>query len=520
MECSLSQPQTHFSTRYTISEEQLQALVSRLKCPKRGCNGRVQVIPTTLNMDASFIVECTSCGEIVSDAPPRKVDGFSEYNLVKVYISLISGVGRGGLLKSVGFHGEAFSSHTYITHCSYLFKKMKPYYEELMEVARKKVREYYHEELDEEEDDNGNVAVAVTFDGTWMTRGHKSHIGCCFVLDAHTRTVIDMEVLCNYCIICKEQKDHVCHMNFDGKAGAMEKEGALRLWSRSLQHKMKYVTFVGDGDSSAHSAVMALNDGQGPYDVPVIKEECINHVSKRLGTRLRKLKKETSEVITTKTGKQMKRSVLGGARQLTDDIINKLSSYYGKAIRDNVGKTYQEMKAAVFASYWHLCSTEEKPTHHFCPKDADSWCFYNRAKARNETTQSHAEKNLYLAKLPLEKLELIRGVYKDLVEEKLLKRCLQGFTQNPNESLHSKLWSKASKTKHAGRFRITFLSRVTVLQHNFGNHVSLITHLFGTNQVIKKAQQIQEHETVRVAVKTSKRKRKLDYSDEYQPGNF
>lgn len=33
-----------------------------------------------------------------------------------------------------------------------------------------------------------------------------------------------------------------------------------------------------------------MNDKKGPYEVPVIKEECVNYVSKRLGARLRMLK--------------------------------------------------------------------------------------------------------------------------------------------------------------------------------------------------------------------------------------
>lgn len=78
----------------------------------------------------------------------------------------------------------------------------------------------------------------------------------------------------------------------------MEK-GVVRPWSRSTRHQMKYMTFIGDGNSSAYSAVCSLNEGRGPYDVPIIKEACINHVSKRMGTRLRKLK-ETSEIVTTK----------------------------------------------------------------------------------------------------------------------------------------------------------------------------------------------------------------------------
>ena len=36
--------------------------------------------------------------------------------------------------------------------------------------------------------------------------------------------------------------------------------------------------------------ITGLNGGRGPHSEPVKKEECLNHVSKRLGTRLRKLK--------------------------------------------------------------------------------------------------------------------------------------------------------------------------------------------------------------------------------------
>lgn len=76
----------------------------------------------------------------------------------------------------------------------------------------------------------------------------------------------------------------------------MEAEAAVRLWSRSQQHRLQYTTIIGDGDSSTYNAVSSLSDGAGPYDVPVMKEECINHVSKRMGTRLRKLKKEQVNV--------------------------------------------------------------------------------------------------------------------------------------------------------------------------------------------------------------------------------
>ena len=47
-------------------------------------------------------------------------------------------------------------------------------------------------------------------------------------------------------------------------------------------------------------------------------KECIGHVQKRVGTALRKLKKE--------------KSGLGGKGELTDAMVDKLQNYYGIAI--------------------------------------------------------------------------------------------------------------------------------------------------------------------------------------------
>ena len=45
-----------------------------------------------------------------------------------------------------------------------------------------------------------------------------------------------------------------------------------------------------DGDSKAHRAVVVME----PYgrDVEIVKEECLNHAHKRMGTALLKLSKE------------------------------------------------------------------------------------------------------------------------------------------------------------------------------------------------------------------------------------
>ena len=68
----------------------------------------------------------------------------------------------------------------------------------------------------------------------------------------------------------------------------MEEEGACRLYGRSLgKHKLRYIPFIGDGDSKSYAEVKKL----APYGEAVLipKEDCIGHVTKRMGTALRKL---------------------------------------------------------------------------------------------------------------------------------------------------------------------------------------------------------------------------------------
>ncbi|XP_050709396.1 uncharacterized protein LOC126994185 [Eriocheir sinensis] len=375
----------------------------------------------------------------------------------------------------------------------------------------------HYKQYGREEREDGVVDVDVTFDGTWMTRGHRSHIGIAFVLEADTRQVLDFEVLCNHCIPCsKERTSHRdtfqewfqthksrCHKNFEGKAGEMEAEAARRLWQRSETLGFRYITFVGDGDSSAYKAVCALNDGTGPYSCRVVKEECINHVGKRLGTRLRKLKKETAVMTTTKTGKARRLSVLGGAKKLTDHVIDKLSFYYNSAIRRTARTTVEEMKQAIWQSFFHL-SAKEDQHHALCPRGAQSWCFVKRAEAEGKQPESHSTKSLYLASLPHEQLELVKGVYRDLASPTLLQKCLSGRTQNPNESLHSKVWRKASKDKNAGLHRIRFVTQVTIWEHNFGYQSYNLLQKLGleisrTTRVVQEAldKQRKRHQTPR-----------------------
>ncbi|GFU95756.1 uncharacterized protein TNCV_4889451 [Trichonephila clavipes] len=98
---------------------------------------------------------------------------------------------------------------------------------------------------------------------------------------------------------------------------------AYILWNRSISDcAMRYTTVLCNGDAKTHQH---LNEKK-VYgdDVVIVKEECVNHVAKRLGTALRnKVKECRSKGVT-----------LGGRKQgsLTDATITKLQNFIGKQL--------------------------------------------------------------------------------------------------------------------------------------------------------------------------------------------
>ena len=131
---------------------------------------------------------------------------------------------------------------------------------------------------------------------------------CClrhWSADRNLHCPIDYHVISKYCQKCETTgkkmeelgpdayevwfREHQpdCKKNFEGSSGMMEVEGARRLWTRSVaQHKLRYTTMLSDGDCKTFNELQ----NERPYgDVLIKKEECVNHVSKRMGTALRNL---------------------------------------------------------------------------------------------------------------------------------------------------------------------------------------------------------------------------------------
>ena len=227
-----------------------------------------------------------------------------------------------------------------------------------------------------------------------------------------------------------------CNINYEGASGGMEKAAAASLWRRTVDRGFRYTTLLSDGDANTFKH---LSDLKVYGDVVLEKEECINHVSKRLGTALRKLASSGKKAGVTLGGR--------GYGKLTQMAITRLTAYYGQAVCAHPGDL-NGMRDAVLASFYHGISTDDVPQHDRCPQGKDSWCFYQKALALDDEPGAHRDN--VGTPLSVEVAEHVADVYARLSHEDLLRRCLRGVTQNANESLHAKVWRKCPKIGFVG----------------------------------------------------------------------
>lgn len=334
--------------------------------------------------------------------------------------------------------------------------------------------------LSSQEQGSANTELTVSGDGTWKKRGFSSLYGVTSLIGYYSGKVIDIMVKSSYCKQCEVWKkkensdeyrewyeDHAneCSANHKGSAGKMEVDAVIEMFKRSVEkYGVQYKNYIGDGDSKTYSGILAA----APYgDNQVVKKECIGHVQKRMGSRLRECVKKNVETVETK-GKTRQKKTLSGKGKLTGKLIDKLTVYYGLAIRRNCDSV-ENMRNAIWATYYHYCSTDKNPQHEKCPSGAESWCGWQRAAAANELPSFHHDYEPF----PQVVAEAILPIYTDLSNEKLLERCVGGFTQNNNESYNQLVWKISPKIVNSGYIIVELAAYIAAALFNEGN-VSLL----------------------------------------------
>ena len=474
-----------------IDMEQLQdALNSAHKCK----GGRLMLsedYDKRCGLQSSLHFKCSNCKKKTTFSTSKSVAtkrGRSfDVNRRAVLSALHQGVGFTGLESFCAMLNlPCLDKKSYYKQMNSIVCTIKKAADTEMSSAGKRLRQML--EKDEFMTEGSLLDIAVSFDGTWAKRGHSSLFGVVFVISVDSGEASDFHVLSKFCKSCsiwenkkgneptkyeewKARHESVCTANFRGSSQAMEMEGALIMWRRSVEkHNMRYKFMVSDGDSKSFDAVSA-SQVYGE-DFVMEKIDCVGHVQKRMGKRLLNLKARNKEKLAD--GK-----TLGGRGRLTEAVIKKIQRYYGLAIRQNAVKNaaptdheknvaQYQMKKNIIAILHHVIKrTDATKQHFYCPRGSESWCAWQRDVANR--TKSYKDTHC----LPEVFFEVLKPIFLDLSSDRLLARCTLGATQNPNECINSLVWTRCSKHKFHGLPAIAFAASAAVLHFN-GGYTSLI----------------------------------------------
>ena len=233
--------------------------------------GRLNFVPDTSPPTGLFhqnVLKCTKCGREtpVTNFPviyPVESEQ-QEPNKRLVIGAATTGIGfkaTRGILSTLGL--SITSENTFLKHLHTCYDALYDFVVNDFKVITDNIK--YNKNQQQEIMD-----VTISLDGTWKRRGYISNYGVVFIIHADSGMCIDFEVLSLLCEACNVRKKKlskkkfekwfskhkpVCRKNYDGTSKSMEKEGAIRLFQRSLTNGLRYKFMVCDGDTSAYEAV-------------------------------------------------------------------------------------------------------------------------------------------------------------------------------------------------------------------------------------------------------------------------
>lgn len=185
----------------------LNAIMGALCC--KACHGPATIVrgDRDYGLAVKVLVQCERCGEIANEWTSPRANGTKtcnpfEVNLLASRAMVATGNGQTKMndifatmgISHRGMHHKTFQRHLKNTLAPAATRAA----ESAMSECAEKVRTIY--------DDlcfghRGNIAVS--YDGTWKTRGHSSHIGVGTVIELFSGYVLDYVVLSNFCLGCE-----------------------------------------------------------------------------------------------------------------------------------------------------------------------------------------------------------------------------------------------------------------------------------------------------------------------------
>ena len=162
----------------------------------------IRVADHRLGLVAAMETVCTECDTVLnSTLTSNRIDGSSSGNVPFVVVrhavaaSINFGVGHAGLIKLCRYINIKPLTHTsYTKHLHAICEANKIVVTRMLDDAATVIRRVYLD-IDPSIGHDDTIDLTVSYDGSWMTRGHKSLYGIGCVVEVVTGLVIDLQVM-------------------------------------------------------------------------------------------------------------------------------------------------------------------------------------------------------------------------------------------------------------------------------------------------------------------------------------
>ena len=281
-----------------INIHQLQQYVTRLGEHHAKCQGEVKVTGEVRQGLASILfTQCTTCGHKIQLETSEKVRGPRGYmrwesNLAAVWAQMVTGGGHATLQETMSVLGvPTMTKKTFMATERDTGEWWRSLLEEEMIKAGKEEKRLAEQRNDFHQ---GVPAITVIVDGGWSKRSHKhssnAKSGVAVIFGQVTGKILHIGVRNKYCTACAQGSSpdkHACYRNWSESSSEMETDIIIDGFKKAeSKHGVRYMRFVGDGDSSVHPALLENVPMCGRY---IKKLECANHACKCYRGSLEKL---------------------------------------------------------------------------------------------------------------------------------------------------------------------------------------------------------------------------------------
>ncbi|KAH9360362.1 hypothetical protein HPB48_003557 [Haemaphysalis longicornis] len=185
----------------------VNVLLSVVKCRVCGDSVTFTTGERAYGLSIKMVIACATCGDIASEWSSPCVKSDKKVN------PFVMNILAARAMQTTGNHQTALNdvfASMIISHRGLHTKTWQGYVKEklapaatraadnVMATSARSVRKLYD---DLKLGNLGNISV--TYDGSWMTRGHSSHIGVGVVIEPFTGLFLDFVTLSNFCAGCE-----------------------------------------------------------------------------------------------------------------------------------------------------------------------------------------------------------------------------------------------------------------------------------------------------------------------------